>query len=62
LKKPDLEYPGNLGRTAAERVSPTKAPHEMVYNLRVDDKLVVITVERSADTQELTRARFFAIG
>ena len=47
VEESDLEYPGNLGRTVAERVFPNdRLATKVVYNLGVDDERVVITVER----------------
>jgi hypothetical protein len=54
LEEPDLEYPGNLGRTLAERVFPgRRLLTKVVYNLRGEDERVVVTVERGADPQEV---------
>ena len=36
LEEPDLEYPGNLGRTVAERMFPNNRRATVVYNLGVE--------------------------
>jgi len=47
LEEPDLEYPGNLGRTVAERVFPSRRlATKVVYNLGPEGERVVVTVER----------------
>ena len=54
LEEPDLEYPGNLGRTVAERVFPgRRLATKVIYNLGGEDVRVVVTVERRADPQEV---------
>jgi len=56
LEEPDLEYPGNLGRTVAERVFPNnRLATKVVYNLGVEDERVVITVERGRPAGGETR-------
>jgi hypothetical protein len=51
LEDPDLEYPGNLGRTVAERVFPgRRLATKVVYNLGPDDERIVITIERGRPT------------
>ena len=46
LAEPDVEYPGNLGRTIAERV-PTgrRLAVKVVYNRGLEDERIVVTVE-----------------
>jgi Domain of unknown function (DUF4258) len=47
LEEPDAEYPGNLGRTVAERTFPSKRlATKVVYNRGAEDERVVVTVER----------------
>ena len=47
LEEPDLEYPGNLGSTVAERVLPGRRLATKVgSNLGGEDKRVVVTVDR----------------
>jgi hypothetical protein len=47
LEDPDFEYPGNLGRTVAERVSPGRSlAVKVVYNQGLEDERIVVTVER----------------
>ena len=56
LEEPDLEYPGNLGRTVAERVFPSnRLATKVVYNLGGEDERVVVTVERGRATGGETR-------
>ena len=56
LEEPDLEYPGNLGRTVAERVFPSnRLATKVVYNLGPEDERVVVTVERGRATGGETR-------
>ena len=48
LESPDLEYPGKLGRTVAER-SPgggRSLAVRVIYNLGLEGERVVVTVER----------------
>jgi hypothetical protein len=53
LERPDLEYPGRLGRTVAER-SPSEAGRPLalrvIYNLGLADERVVVTVELGRPT------------
>lgn len=48
LESPDLEYPGKLGRTVAER-SPAEegcsVAVRVIYNLGLEDERIVVTVE-----------------
>lgn len=50
LARPDLEYPGKLGRTVAER-SPSKGGRfsslavRVIYNFGLRDERIVVTVE-----------------
>ena len=47
LEEPDAEYPGNLGRTVAERTFPgRRLATKVVYNRGTEDDRVVVTVER----------------
>lgn len=47
LEEPDDEYPGNKGRTVAERVfSGERIAVKVVYNLGLEGERVVVTVER----------------
>lgn len=47
LAKPDVEYPGDYGRTVAERVLPgRRLAIKVVYNLGTDGERIVVTVER----------------
>jgi hypothetical protein len=47
LEEPDAEYPGNLGRTVAERTFPgRRLATKVVYNRGTEDERVVVTVER----------------
>jgi hypothetical protein len=56
LEEPDLEYPGNLGRTVAERVFPSnRLATKVVYNLGPEDERVVVTVEHGRATGGETR-------
>ena len=49
LESPDVEYPGNLGRTVAERVPPGRSlAVRVVYNRGLEDERIVVTVERGA--------------
>jgi hypothetical protein len=51
LEEPDLEYPGNLGRTVAERVFPgRRLATKVVYNLGPEGERAVVTVERGRST------------
>ncbi len=53
LERPDLEYPGRLGRAVAER-SPSETSRSLalrvVYNRGLEDKRVVVTVELGRPT------------
>jgi hypothetical protein len=52
LQHPDHEYPGNLGRTVAERVPPGRSlTVRVVYNLGAEDERIVGTVERGRPTR-----------
>jgi hypothetical protein len=52
LEYPDVEYPGNLGRTVAERVPPGRSlAVKVVYNLGLEDERIVVTVERGRPTR-----------
>ena len=48
LESPDLEFPGKLGRTVAER-SPSEGGRSLavrvIYNLGLEGERVVVTVE-----------------
>jgi Domain of unknown function (DUF4258) len=47
LEEPDAEYPGNLGRTVAERTFPgRRLATKVVYNRGTEDERVMVTVER----------------
>jgi hypothetical protein len=47
LEEPDVEYPGNLGRTVAERTFPgRRLATKVVYNRGAEDERVVVSVER----------------
>ena len=47
LEEPDAEYPGNLGRTVAERTFPgRRLATKVVYNRGTEDERLVVTVER----------------
>ena len=47
LEEPDAEYPGNLGRTVAERTFPgRRLATKVVYNRGTEDDRVVVTFER----------------
>ena len=47
LEKPDIEYPGNSGRTVAERMPPGRSlATKLIYNFGLDGEKVVVTVER----------------
>ena len=53
LERPDMEYPGRLGRTVAER-SPSEAGRSLavrvIYNQGLEDERVVVTVELGRPT------------
>ena len=53
LERPDLEYPGRLGRTVAER-SPSEAGRSLalrvIYNRGLEDERIVVTVELGRPT------------
>jgi len=52
LQEPDREYPGNLGRTVAERTPPgVLLAVKVVYNLGAGDERVVVTVMRGRPTR-----------
>lgn len=52
LEDPGLEYPGNLGRTVAERMLPgRRLAVKVVYNLSAGDERVVVTVELGRPTR-----------
>lgn len=52
LEDPDLEYPGKLGRTVAERVFEGRhLAHKVVYNQAPEDERIVVTVERGRSTR-----------
>ena len=54
LESPDLEYPGNQGRTVAERTQPgRRLATKVVYNRgsEAEDERVVVTVERGRPTR-----------
>ena len=54
LESPDVEYPGNLGRTVAERVPPGRSGAlavRVVYNRGLEDERIVVTVERGRPTR-----------
>lgn len=52
LESPDVEYPGNLGRTVAERVPPGRSlAVRVVYNLGLEDERIVVTVEQGRPTR-----------
>lgn len=52
LEEPDLEYPGKLGRTVAERVfEGRRLAHKVVYNQAPEDERIVVTVERGRPTR-----------
>ena len=47
LEEPDLEYPGNQGRTVAERVFPCgKLAVKVVHNSGAADERVIVSVMR----------------
>ncbi len=47
LGQPDVEYPGDHGRTVAERVLPgRRLATKVVYNLGAEQERIVVTVER----------------
>lgn len=51
LEEPDHEYPGNLGRTVAERTLRGRSlATKVVYNLGAQDERIVVTVERGRPT------------
>lgn len=46
LEKPDTEYPGNLGRTVAERTfEGRRLATKVVYNHGPEDERVIVTAE-----------------
>lgn len=46
LEDPDAEYPGDAGRTVAERVPPgRRLATKVVYDVGLEDERVVVTVE-----------------
>lgn len=53
LEGPDLEYPGRLGRTVAER-SPVEGGRSLavrvIYNRGLEDERIVVTVELGRPT------------
>lgn len=53
LENPDLEYPGRLGRTVAER-SPVEGGRSLavrvIYNRGLEDERIVVTVELGRST------------
>lgn len=53
LDAPDLEYPGYLGRTVAER-SPSETGRSLavrvIYNRGLEDERIVVTVELGRPT------------
>lgn len=47
LERPDREYPGNLGRTIAERTPEgRRLAVKVVYNVDSEDTRIVVTVMR----------------
>ena len=56
LARPDLEYPGGLGRTVAER-SPSESGRSsslavrVIYNLGLEGERIVVTVELGRPTR-----------
>jgi hypothetical protein len=53
LERPDLEYPGRLGRTVAER-SPSEEGRPLalrvIYNRGLEDERIIVTVELGRPT------------
>lgn len=46
LEEPDTEYPGNLGRTVAERTfEGRRLATKVVYNHGLEDERIVVTAE-----------------
>lgn len=47
LQESEAEYPGNLGRTVAERILPRKRlAVKVVYNLGAEEERIVVAVMR----------------
>jgi hypothetical protein len=54
LEEPDLEYPGRRGRIVAERTPPgTSLATKVVYNLGLEDELIVVTAERGRPVRRI---------
>jgi len=47
LEEPDIEYPGDSGRTVAERVfEGERSAIKVIYNVGLEDERVVVSVMR----------------